>query len=162
MPTDSTPSRDDVSAQLDATKASLTNRFEALKGEVDDVKQTVRTTLREHPLASAAGALGAGLVVGWLFSGRPTRSQWASRYATAVEDDLRAALESGADADTIVDEVLRDRVPIVVEAAPRESKPSLLRRAAGTVSQAALHVALYQLSNRLAQRALNENANDAS
>ncbi len=162
MPNDSTPSRDDVSDQLDATKASLTSRFDALKDEVDDVKETVRTTLREHPLASAAGALGAGLVVGWLFSGRPTRSQWASRYATAVEDDLRAALESGADADTIVDEVLRDRVPIVVEAAPPSPKSSLLRRAAGTVTQAALHVALYQLSNRLAQRALDDPSDEAA
>jgi len=162
MPTSSSPSREDVSSQLDAAQASLTERFEALRDEADDIKASVRQTLRAYPLVSGVGALAVGWVVGQLLSRPRTRSQWATRYATAVEDDLRAALESGADADSIVDDVLRDRVPILVEATPPPESPSLLSRAVGGALQIVIQVVLIEISRRLADRAFESNHPGAS
>ena len=157
MPTSSSPSREDVSSQLDAAQDSLVARFEALRSEADDIKATVRETLRAYPLVSGVGALTVGWIVGRLLSRPRTRSQWATRYATAVEDDLRAALASGADADTIVDDVLRDRVPVLVEAAPQPESPGLLGRAVGGALQVVTQVVLIELSRRLADRAFESN-----
>ena len=162
MPTSSSPSREDVSSQLDDAQASLTERFAALRDEADDIKATVRQTLRSYPLVSGAGALTVGWVVGRLLSRPRTRSQWATRYATAVEDDLRTALESGADADTIVDDVLRDRVPVLVEATPPPESPGLLSRAVGGAFQIVIQVVLIEISRRLADRAFESNHPGAS
>ena len=157
MPTSSAPSREDISSQLDAAQSSLTDRIDALRHEADDIKASVRQTLRSYPLVSGAGALAVGWVIGRLLSRPRTRSQWATRYATAVEDDLRAAIESGADADAIVDDVLRDRVPVLVEAAPQPESPSLLSRAVGSALQIVVQVVLIDLSRRLADRAFESN-----
>ncbi|MES3628801.1 MAG: hypothetical protein PPP56_01395 [Longimonas sp.] len=161
MPTSSSSSREDVSSQLKEAQESLFSRFDALRDEADDIKTAVRQKLRAYPLVSAAGALAAGWVVGRLLSRPRTRSQWATRYATAVEEDLRAAIESGADADTIVDNVLRDRVPVLVEAAPSPEAPGLLQRAVGGALQIVVQVVLIEVSRRLADRVFDEPSNSA-
>lgn len=117
-----TTSRAELERQLDATTDLIKRRIDALGGEVQSLRSTIRDAIFENPLLSVGAAMAAGLVVGLIFGGRkkdPFRTDAYHRalveeYLDAVAREARQAVARGKEPGVAVREALRDRVPLIV------------------------------------------------
>lgn len=122
MPESSTKA--EVEAKLHGTSEAIRGRLDAIQEEISTtgpvVRDWIRDRLREHPLASVGGSLLAGLLVGWLVSGRRKRRltrahrRLVENYVDAMRDEVRAAVADGAEVGEAVQEAFRNRTPLIV------------------------------------------------
>jgi len=124
---------EEIRADMEETRASLTEKLQTLEDTVKDtfhnVKQTVdpRHQLREHPWMAVGGAVVAGFVLGRLAPSRPK--------ATWPPPGSRAPLTNGNGAGT-ASVTGASAFAKTTDLAPEEAKkPGLLRRLAAQFSE---------------------------
>jgi len=131
-----TTSRAELERQLEATTDLIKRRIDALGGEVQSLRSTIRDAIFDNPLLSVGAALAAGLVVGVVFGGRkkdPFRTDAYQRalveeYLDAVAREARQAVARGKEPGVAVREALRDRVPLIVLESGAGGSAGMLRQ----------------------------------
>jgi hypothetical protein len=147
---DRSSTKADVEAQLEGTREAMEDRIASIRDELSTAGSSVQETLRRYPWRSIAGALLAGLAVGWTVTGvqrrrrlRRAHDDLVDHYLDAVRRQARQAVASGKDVDAALDDALRDHVPLVVygSAASGDSTSSgWVRRTADLFVSTALRI----------------------
>jgi ElaB/YqjD/DUF883 family membrane-anchored ribosome-binding protein len=60
----------ELQQEIEERYEELEGRYDEIKGMLEAYNEQARSTIREHPVASVAGALGAGYIVGRLAARR--------------------------------------------------------------------------------------------
>lgn len=166
-------SKQDVEAQLRGRSESIERRIDVLQDEVTTLRQAIQSSVLNHPLVSLGGALGAGLLVGWLFSGksrrgdllRDTHGELLDRYVRLLADDVREAVAQGTAPDDAVRYAMRDRAPLIIlEQESTEKSSGFLGGIANIISSTVFHLvsrlgvefAMGALEQRVPQRATGD------
>lgn len=140
--TDTTKTKADVEAELRGSSEAIQGRLDAIQDEIATTGHSVRTFLREHPLASVGGSLLAGALVGWLVAGMGRRRlskahrQLLHDYIEALRDEVRDAVADGEEVGRALQEALRNRAPLIVYGQPADTG-GWLRQAVGVVADTA-------------------------
>lgn len=118
--------RKELEKRLAAKKASINERIDDLEEDVTSLPAAVKSSIRNHPLLGVAGAVAAGLAVGWLVTRSrkpevaPFHQRLVEEYMDAVGDDVRYRVKRGRPIEEAVHESLRGRAPFILYAPERE------------------------------------------
>lgn len=127
-----TSTRADVEARLHGASEAIQHRLDAIQDEVATTGAALREYLRRHPLTGVGGSLLAGLLIGWLLSGRRrlnrTHRRLLRHYVDALRDEVRDAVAGGTEVGEAVQDALRHRAPLIVYSED-EASPGFLRQA---------------------------------
>ncbi|MFW5955321.1 MAG: hypothetical protein ACOCSK_01095 [Rhodothermales bacterium] len=153
----------ELEQQIEAKKADIDARIDALKHEVEEAGQDARRYIIRKPLYVAGGVLAAGLVIALLVSGakrRKGRRQLKrshraiiDRYVDALVQDVRFRMTHGADGESAVRSAMESRTPlIIVENEAAEGSRGIFRDTADFALKTALGFAGKVLIDRITEK----------
>lgn len=123
-------SREEVESELEGKSEEIERHLDQIQRELSAEGKEVKEKVLANPLASAAGALAVGALIGLVVRRRRRPSETdqihqrlVDQYMDAVADDVRYEVERGKETSEAVHEALRDRVPLIfyMEEPPSES-----------------------------------------
>lgn len=119
--------RQEVERELEAKKDSIQRRIDDIEDEIVTLPAAIKAAIAKHPVVGIAGAVAAGLAIGFLFTRRkktgtktpPFHQRLVEQYIDAVGDDVRRRVRKGRSPEQAVRESLEDRAPLIIYA-PRQ------------------------------------------
>ncbi len=131
-------SKEEIQAKLELASSAISDRLQAIQDELGGTTKTLQRFFGS-PLIGVLAALGAGLVVGRIFSGSESRSRSNTPDALAdlLTREVHDALDHGDPPEEAIRKVI-DSLGVVIDGSGGQSSGSALKWIAGIAARSLL------------------------
>ncbi len=121
------PSKEEIQAKLELASNAISDRVQAIQDEIGGTTKAV-TRFFGSPLIGVLAAMGAGLVVGRIFSGSgsPSRSADPDAFAELLAREVNEALDHGEPPEQAIHKVI-DSLGVVVDGSQGQQSGSAMK-----------------------------------
>ncbi|MBT8401725.1 MAG: hypothetical protein KJO98_14700 [Rhodothermia bacterium] len=158
-----TPSKEELQAKLELASSAISDRLQSIQDELGGTTKTLQRFFGS-PLIGVLAALGAGLVVGRMFSGSGSRSRSSDPDALAdlLAREVHDALDHGEPPEEAIHKVI-DTLGLVIDGSGGQPSGSALKWIAGIAARSLLTHGLKAFSGPSTEPSVGEgSAADAS
>ena len=150
-----TSNKEHVAARLKEKEVEINRHVEALQQEVLNTGADIKSYVAENPWIKVAGAVGAGLFIGWLFGKKSKKTQHRELVDDYINRLAQLARQSGADEHEVgllLRDALRETMPPVIVSPPSQKAGGIGKMLMGLGANMAIGFAKKSLINILDER----------
>lgn len=151
-----TSSKEAVASRLKQKEEEISQRLQALQGEMTSTGEDVRNYLKKNPWIGIGGSVLAGVVVGLIAGKKSKKSQHKEQLDTYIDRLTQAARDSGVserELSAILRDALHETISPLASQKPAKSKSAgLTAMVMGMVMDMALGFAKKSLTNFLDEK----------
>ncbi len=146
--------RQQLEAQLEAKSEEIKGRMSAIQQEVATLGDSAKEAVLKNPLLGVSGAVVAGVVLVWLLGSRRKRKlkkhrALVERYVEVLLQKADREVKKGKDPTLALQDVLHERIPMIVSDRPAEEQGGVIRNSLGLLVQSVMGIVITMAADRL-------------